>query len=159
MLDSPQNLSPNSLPATGAEQPPAAEPTARTVGAPSAGTAPPPSEKPDFGNFSLAQARAIVGESFRPKPWVYWTDLLVSWSIAMATFQAVQAAALGWPVRIACFFVSAMLIYRCSLFIHELMHLPEGTMPLFRRAWNPAVRGAVPDPVVRLPDARRSPPP
>ena len=27
--------------------------------------------------FSLAQARSIVGESFRPTPWVYWTDLLL----------------------------------------------------------------------------------
>ena len=88
------------------------------------------------GEFSLAQARTIVGQSFRPRPVIYWTDLLVSWTIAMVAFHAVQAAALGWPARVACFIVSSLLIYRCSLFIHELMHLPEDTMPLFRRAWN-----------------------
>lgn len=92
--------------------------------------------------FSLAQARTIVGESFRPVRWIYWTDLLASWTVAMVAFHLVQAAWLseqfswGWSVRIGCFFLAAMLIYRCSLFIHELMHIPEDQMVPFRKVWN-----------------------
>lgn len=91
--------------------------------------------------FSLAEARSIVGESFRPKPWIYWTDLLASWAVAMVAFQLVTAPVLGgsavdWIVRIGCFAVSSLLIYRCSLFIHELMHLAEDKMVAFRKVWN-----------------------
>lgn len=97
------------------------------------------------GGFSLAQARSIVGEYFRPNPWVYWTDLLVSWTLAMAAFQVVTrptigwgegAITLGWPARVACFFISSLLIYRCGLFIHELMHIPEDKFWAFRKVWN-----------------------
>ncbi|MEN1680306.1 MAG: fatty acid desaturase [Planctomycetota bacterium] len=96
---------------------------------------------PAASGFSLAQARSIVGESFRPKPWVYWTDLLASWAVAMVAFQLVTAPVLGdsaadWAIRVGCFLVSSLLIYRCSLFIHELMHLPEDKMVVFRKAWN-----------------------
>ncbi len=108
----------------------------------------PVAEKPPTalpGGFSLAQARSIVGEYFRPTPWVYWTDLLVSWTLAMIAFQLVTkpqlgwgdaAVTLGWPARIACFFFSSLLIYRCGLFIHELMHIPENQFTLFRKVWN-----------------------
>lgn len=97
---------------------------------------PPLAEEEAQPTFSLAEARSIVGESFRPKPWIYWTDLLVSWSVAMIAFQSVQFPALGWPLRMVSFVVAALLIYRCSLFIHELMHIPEDRMPVFRRVWN-----------------------
>ncbi|MCA9240357.1 MAG: fatty acid desaturase, partial [Planctomycetales bacterium] len=97
------------------------------------------------GQFSLSQARSIVSGRLQPNPAIYWTDLVVSWTIAMATFQLVtnpqigwgaSAIHVGWPARIACFFVSSLLIYRCGLFIHELMHIPESKFLLFRRTWN-----------------------
>lgn len=95
--------------------------------------------------FSLAQARSIVGQNFRPQAWIYWTDLLVSWSIGMLAFKLVlggENLPLAWqpyltvPMRGVMFLVSCVFIYRCGLFIHELAHLPEGKFGLFRRAWN-----------------------
>lgn len=86
--------------------------------------------------FSMREARTIVGGSFRPKPWIYWTDTLLSWAGAMAAFKAVQVASLGWPLRGLAFAVSCLLIYRCGLFIHELMHLPEKGFRAYRFVWN-----------------------
>jgi ferredoxin len=71
--------------------------------------------------FSLAQARASVGERFTPKPWVYWTDLLASWCAGMLAYQLVlnprlgwgeAGVTLGWAARGACFLASCLLIYR-----------------------------------------------
>ncbi|MBX3426280.1 MAG: fatty acid desaturase [Pirellulales bacterium] len=104
--------------------------------------------------FSLAEARRIVGDFFRPNPWIYWTDLLASYAVGMTAFALVLhperlvdnrfwkaealAASTGWhwPATIALFVVSALLIYRCSLFIHELVHIPANQFTAFRFVWN-----------------------
>jgi fatty acid desaturase len=86
--------------------------------------------------FSLAQARSIVGEFFRPVEWIYWTDFLVSWSVAVVAFGLVRAPGIDWPWRVLCFLVSSLLMYRCGLFIHELMHIPEEKLRAFRVVWN-----------------------
>ncbi|QEG33563.1 fatty acid desaturase family protein [Bythopirellula goksoeyrii] len=95
------------------------------------------------GEFSLSEARRIVGEYFTPNPWIYWPDFLVSWIVAMASFQVVDFPELittnvawHWPVRIVAFVISSLLIYRCSLFIHELVHIRAGEFTAFRFVWN-----------------------
>ncbi|MCC6493194.1 MAG: fatty acid desaturase [Pirellulales bacterium] len=95
------------------------------------------------GSFSLAEARRIVGPYFRPNPWIYWTDFLVSWSAGVACFaltsrpEVVTAAAeWHWPLRVVFFLASALLYYRCSLFIHELVHIPANQFRVFRIVWN-----------------------
>ena len=35
-----------------------------------------------------------------------------------------------------CFVVSGLLIYRCTMFIHELVHIRQGTFTPFRVVWN-----------------------
>jgi fatty acid desaturase len=84
-----------------------------------------------------------VGEYFRPNPWIYWTDFLVSWTIGMACFglvlhpdQLVSHPAWQKPVAGMLFVVSSLLIYRCSLFIHELVHIRAGEFTVFRFVWN-----------------------
>lgn len=95
------------------------------------------------GEFSLSEARRIVGEFFTPNPWIYWTDFLLSWSIGIGCFYLVDFPqmvtaneAWHWAVRIAAFVVSSLLIYRCSLFIHELVHIRAGEFTAFRFVWN-----------------------
>ena len=95
------------------------------------------------GDFSLSEARRIVGEYFRPNPWIYWTDFLVSWTVGIACFQLVDFpqwitanTSWHWPIRIVCFLISSLLIYRCSLFIHELVHIRAGEFTAFRFVWN-----------------------
>jgi fatty acid desaturase len=101
------------------------------------------SPKADVGEFSLAEARRIVGDFFRPNPWIYWTDFLVSWSAAMLAFALVQHpdritadAAWHWPLTVLLFVVSSLLMYRCSLFIHELVHIRADEFTAFRFVWN-----------------------
>ena len=95
------------------------------------------------GEFSLSEARRIVGDYFRPNPWIYWTDFLLSWSIGVAAFTLVQfpefvTTDARWhgPVLIAGFLVSSLLYYRCALFIHELVHIRDGEFTGFRFVWN-----------------------
>ncbi len=98
---------------------------------------------PTHSEFSLSQARTIVGEFFTPNPWIFWTDFLVSWSLGITAFTLVQFPetvtsdpAWHWTVQILCFFVSSFLYYRCALFIHELMHIRDGEFTAFRFVWN-----------------------
>jgi len=95
------------------------------------------------GGFSLSEARRIVGEFFTPNPWIYWTDFLVSWTLGFMCSaytrypEAITSnAAWHWPVTIALFVASGLLFYRCSLFIHELVHIRAREFTAFRFVWN-----------------------
>lgn len=90
----------------------------------------------EFSAVSLSDARKIVGDLFTPKPWVYWTDFCVTWVVAMAAFRQVRQVELFSWQQIACFLISSLLFYRLAMFIHELVHLRNGTMNGFRFAWN-----------------------
>jgi fatty acid desaturase len=95
------------------------------------------------GEFSLAEARRIVGDFFRPNPWIYWTDFLASWSLGVLLFGLVQRPdivsgnpAWRWPIAIVAFVASSLLYYRSSLFIHELVHIRADEFTAFRFVWN-----------------------
>ncbi len=102
------------------------------------------------GEFSIRQARGIVGDLFIPNRLIYWTDFLVSLTIGMLFYGLVQsrfvadaaAAQVGggaiasWSLTVAFFFVSCIAFYRAALFTHELVHLRPGAIPGFRKAWN-----------------------
>jgi fatty acid desaturase len=97
----------------------------------------------DLGEFSLSEARRIVGDFFRPNPWIYWTDFLVCWTFGAVSFAYVRYpqlitanAAWHWPLTIALFVASSLLYYRCSLFIHELVHIRADDFKVFRFVWN-----------------------
>jgi hypothetical protein len=97
----------------------------------------------DLGEFSLSEARRIVGDFFRPNPWIYWTDFLVCWTLGAASFAYVRHpelitanASWHWPLTIALFVASSLLYYRCSLFIHELVHIRADDFKAFRFVWN-----------------------
>ena len=99
--------------------------------------------KGELGEFSLAEARRIVGDFFRPNPWIYWTDFLTSWSVGVLCFSLVRqpefiTANTGWhwPLTLGLFVVSSLLIYRCTLFIHELVHIRADEFTKFRFIWN-----------------------
>jgi fatty acid desaturase len=96
-----------------------------------------------LGEFSLAEARRIVGDFFKPNPWIYWTDFLASWTLGVLTFALVSRPELitanlawRWPLMIACFVVSSLAYYRCTLFIHELVHIRAEEFTAFRFVWN-----------------------
>lgn len=90
--------------------------------------------------FSMSQARGLIGDLFRPQPWVYWTDFLTSILVGAICFSLVRVfvtwyGLFSWQV-IATFTVQCLLYYRAVTFIHELVHLPKGEFRAFRVAWN-----------------------
>lgn len=73
---------------------------------------------------------------FRVSPLRYWIDFLVS--IVAAYLSAgifLTFPALSWQ-QIACFPIAAFWLYRLGSLIHEVCHLGEHEMPLFKAAWN-----------------------
>jgi fatty acid desaturase len=99
--------------------------------------------------FSLAAARHLVSDLFVPRPWIYWTDFLVSAAIGNAAigvclfavrepgqFLPTLPLAIRLAAGLAAYVVGSLAFYRISLFIHELAHMRSGTMLAFRAAWN-----------------------
>jgi fatty acid desaturase len=86
--------------------------------------------------FSLAEARKIVTVCFSPKQAIYWADFLGSFIVGNVCFALVRKQAMFSWQQIGLFFAACMLFYRCVLFIHELVHLRNGTFTAFRIVWN-----------------------
>ena len=94
--------------------------------------------------FSLTNARQIVKDYFKPNPWIYWCDFLVSYSVGIYCFQQVRGANMLTPhqgftgelSQVLFFFASCLLFYRCAMFIHEVVHHRNGALPVFRFVWN-----------------------
>jgi fatty acid desaturase len=83
----------------------------------------------------LAQARELVADLFEPKPWIYWTDFLVS---ALVGYTAAAAYLLGsrlWIQGVG-LLISSLALYRLSLFMHEIVHFRRRQMQAFKVAWN-----------------------
>lgn len=83
---------------------------------------------------TMANAREIVQDLFAPRPLVYWTDLLVTASIAWLSFAAAVVA--DGVVRGMAFTVAVFAFYRALAFTHELAHLKPGALPGFRGVWH-----------------------
>lgn len=82
------------------------------------------------------QAREIVADLFQPQPWRFWTDFVVSTISAYVLASLWLALPMNSPLAWLAFFSGATLLYRSSMFIHELVHLPASQMKWFRRTWN-----------------------
>lgn len=82
------------------------------------------------------QAQAIVADLYRPNPWIYWADLLVTLAIAYpcAGFF-LKSNEFGWPQALA-LVVAGFALFRAGSFIHEVQHLGRGQMPSFAIGWN-----------------------
>ena len=85
--------------------------------------------------FSLRQARHIVSDLVKPRPWVYWADFLVSLAIGGACFPLVRRVG-SMPLAAILYVVSVLAFYRAALFIHELAHLRAKSLRSFAIAWD-----------------------
>ena len=81
-------------------------------------------------------AREICRDLFAVRPLIYWGDFAVSVITAYALASLYLVSSLASPFTWLCFLASGFLIYRASMFIHELAHLSANDMPYFRRFWN-----------------------
>jgi len=80
--------------------------------------------------------RRELKEFFIARPSLYWFDFLASTALFYLCF--VVAALLPWrqPAKYLVLLVASLALYRAVIFIHELAHLPQGQMPVFRLVWN-----------------------
>ena len=85
----------------------------------------------------LKTARGLVSDLFVVRPWIYWTDFLVSLAIAYsASIVLLKLPMVSWEWKVAGWFVSVAALYRVSLFMHELCHFGKNEMRGFKVAWN-----------------------
>ncbi|MGH8220701.1 MAG: fatty acid desaturase family protein [Steroidobacteraceae bacterium] len=82
------------------------------------------------------EARELIKDLFEPRDLRYWADFLLSLSIAYAAVALYLSAAPFSAPFIACFSVAAFALFRCGVFMHELVHLPARRLRVFRVAWN-----------------------
>jgi len=84
----------------------------------------------------LAQARAVVKDLFEPSARIYWTDFLLSLSVAYGAVALYLSSPAFSPQYLVAFTIAAFALFRCGVFIHEIVHMPRERMRLFRAAWN-----------------------
>ena len=73
---------------------------------------------------------------FRVSPARYWADFLLSLFAAYTAAAAYLTLPFGsWPQLLA-FPLAAFWLYRLGSLIHEVCHLGQHEMPLFKGAWN-----------------------
>ena len=95
--------------------------------------------------LSLRECRNVIGDLFLPRPWIYWTDFLLTFAIGTYCFQQVRGGSLFQPhqgfqgtfQQTFFFFASCLLYYRAGMFIHEVVHQrTTGRLAGFRLVWN-----------------------
>ena len=81
-------------------------------------------------------AREVCRDLFAIRPSVYWIDFSLSIVAAYVMASVFLALPIVSPIAWTCFFAGGLLIYRASMFIHEIVHLPSNELKGFRRFWN-----------------------
>jgi fatty acid desaturase len=97
------------------------------------------SVRPASKNFDAAELRRRFGSAYRPKAWIYWTDLLVSAVIGWAAFVLAVSQPLFSTEYMVGLLVAIFALLRAVLFIHELAHIKPAQLPGFEIAWHAAV--------------------
>jgi fatty acid desaturase len=88
------------------------------------------------GALSVAQAKAVVKDLFEHSARIYWTDFLLSLSVAYGAVALYLSSPLFSPRYLISFTIAAFALFRCGVFIHEIAHMPRERMRLFRATWN-----------------------
>jgi len=93
------------------------------------------SQLPEDKRFYF-EARVIIKDLFAPSSKLYWIDFTISVISAYAFASIYLALPMTNVIAWICLPVAAILIYRASMFIHEIVHMPSGTMNAFKLYWN-----------------------
>lgn len=80
--------------------------------------------------------RELVRDLHKPKPSVFWTDLLTTSLVGWAFFAAAALLRPFSPAMMVCVVGAAFALYRALCFLHEVSHQNQRTLPGFETAWN-----------------------
>ncbi len=86
--------------------------------------------------LTLRETRDRLKDLFTPRALVYWTDLLASATVGWGGFAVAMQQAPWSAAHVVATVVSALALYRSAMFIHELTHLPKGSLPGFHTVWD-----------------------
>jgi fatty acid desaturase len=85
--------------------------------------------------FSVRQARLIIRDDFRRNQAIYWTDMLLTMAIGYG-FAVGYMGFENLALKAGCFVIAGLALFRLGSFIHEIVHMGRGVMPIFKVAWN-----------------------
>ncbi|MGE3407172.1 MAG: fatty acid desaturase [Pirellulales bacterium] len=71
-----------------------------------------------------------------PNPAIYWADFLISIFVGYACANFYFTLPGLSVLRVACYVVAVLLIFRASSFVHELVHLRQNNLRSFAVAWD-----------------------
>jgi len=86
--------------------------------------------------FSIVELRRRFANAFPPQPLLYWSDLFLSTSIGWGAFVVAARTPLGAFVHLAATAIAMVALLRAAIFIHEITHLREESLPGFAIVWN-----------------------
>jgi fatty acid desaturase len=88
----------------------------------------------------ISAARGVMHESkvdfFRVEPARYWFDFLLSMTLAYTAGSVYLMAPFGSPLQLASFPLAVFWLYRLGSLVHEVCHLNQHEMRVFKVTWN-----------------------
>ena len=88
----------------------------------------------------IHDARTIVQRAevdfFKVKTWRYWADFALSLTLGYTAGSLYLSAPLGSVWQLIAFPFAVFWIYRLGSLVHEVCHLPQHEMRLFKVTWN-----------------------
>lgn len=85
--------------------------------------------------LSLPALRRRFAAHHRPRPLIFWSDMLASAAVGWAAFAAAGMAA-NPLLAVGAAIVATLALYRAVLFIHEIAHLKRSAVRGFEFVWN-----------------------
>lgn len=70
------------------------------------------------------------------KPWVYWTDLSITATVAFIGLLVSVRSPVGSVQQILAVVLAGFAFYRAATFTHEITHMQAGSFQTFRVVWN-----------------------
>ncbi len=82
------------------------------------------------------QTRDLVKDLHRPRPLVYWSDLILTSVTGWSAFALVVYARGFSPLMLLAAAIAAAALYRGLCFVHEISHHGGRVLPGFETGWN-----------------------
>ena len=86
--------------------------------------------------FSVLELRRRFANAFSPQPLLYWSDFCLSAGIGWGAFTIAAQTSPGASVHVAATAIAMLALLRAAIFIHEITHLREDSLPGFAIVWN-----------------------
>src|SRR3569832_764325 len=92
--------------------------------------------EPQAPEIPFSQTRALVKDLLEPNARIYWTDFLLSLSVAYGAAALYLLSPMFSAPYFIGFTIAAVALYRCGVFFLVFVHLPARKMQVFGVAWN-----------------------